>query len=535
MHLTADGRRELYCVDIDLRPLRASEAARERLIHAIEQTGEIVVITDTEGVIQYVNPAFTVVTGYSREEAIGQNPRLLKSGEHDEEYYADLWATITAGRTWHGSFTNRRKDGTLYHEDATISPVTDEAGNIVNYVAVKRDITASLAIEEEKAHLEEQVQQSQKLESIGRLAGGVAHDLNNLLSPILGYSEMLLDETSPGDESRFSLEEIVQASMRARDLVRQLLAFSRKQVLEFKPLDLNAVIENFRKLLRRTIREDVELEFELEPGLPSVSGDVGQIEQMLMNLAVNAQDAMPEGGSLTIATSKVELDEDYAASHEGTAAGTYVQLELRDTGIGMPPDVMNHIFEPFFTTKPVDKGTGLGLATVYGIIKQHGGSINVYSEPGLGTRFRIFLPLAEGMQAAMAEAANIPASTSGDETILLVEDNSQVRKLTHRMLLRHGYNVMIAGSGVEALGLVADYDGPLDLLLTDVIMPAMSGRELYDELAASYPGMKVLYMSGYSYDVIATHGIMEESVNFIEKPFLADSLAVKVRAVLDSR
>jgi PAS domain S-box-containing protein len=518
-------------VVLDQSQRKRAEADRKRLMAAIEQTGEIIVITDPMGTIQYVNPAFTQATGYARQEVLGQTPRLLKSGEHNRSFYADLWKTIARGERWEGRFVNRRKDGTTYIEEATISPVRGQAGNIVNYVAVKRDITEQLRLNEEKAELAAQLNHAQKMESVGRLAGGVAHDLNNLLTPILGYGELLLNDFEGDDARKADVEKIVQAACRARDLVRQLLAFSRKQVLAFEPVDLNKVLDGFEKLLRRTIREDVTIDFILAPTVPLIKGDIGQLEQVIMNLAVNAQDAMPHGGNLTIQTSVVELDQTYVAAHQDLGPGLYVMLGVNDTGCGMDARIRERLFEPFFTTK--EKGTGLGLATVYGIVKQHGGHIWVYSEPGHGTIFKIYLPVAEDPgEPKESSTLEISADWSGTETILLVEDDEQVRNLSHTILKQQGYTVLTAKNGREALATADRHDGPLHLLLTDVVLPDVNGKELFARISAEFPEMKVLYMSGYTDDVIAHHGVLDEGVHFIQKPFSVQFLIARVRKVL---
>jgi len=395
------------------------------------------------------------------------------------------------------------------------------------------DTEKRLAVAEaEREHLEEQFRQAQKLESIGRLAGGVAHDLNNLLSPILGYGELLLLEKTDADRRRESVEQILKAGRRARDLVRQLLAFSRRQTLQFRSLDLNFLLKNFEKLLRRTIREDVVIRTLPADPLPFIKGDMGQLEQVLMNLAVNAQDAMPDGGALTIETGQVELDETYASERDGVTPGPYVRLTVSDTGTGMDQSTLGQLFEPFFTTKEFHEGTGLGLSTVYGIVKQHGGNVWAYSEPGLGSTFKVYLPVST---EALQEEKSTPGSEprGGSETILLVEDNEEVRELTLAILKRNGYPVLVAESGPEALSLLEHHDGPLHLILTDVVMPGMNGRQLFDQVFALYPDAKALYMSGYTRDVIAHRGVIDAGVNFIQKPFSVKLLTTRVREVLD--
>ena len=390
--------------------------------------------------------------------------------------------------------------------------------------------------EMEKSQMEAQFHQAQKMESVGRLAGGVAHDLNNLLSPILGYGEMLLDEFIKGDDRKESVAQIVNAGERARDLVRQLLAFSRKQILELKPIDLNNTVNGFKKLLRRTIREDVDIQFIPATSIPQIRGDVSQLEQVIMNLMVNAQDAMPDGGILTIETAATHLDAGYAAAFHDVAPGYFVMLAVSDTGQGMDAETQTKIFEPFFTTKEKGKGTGLGLATVYGIVRQHGGGIRVHSEPGQGATFKIYLPALETTDCLAQKAPAIPAKDlRGDETILLVEDSKMVRDMAKALLKRQGYTVLVAENGTNALSVLKNHDGPVDLLLTDVVMPGMNGKALFDLIRAKYPDMKVLYMSGYMDHEIAHHGVLDEGMQFIQKPFSVLALAAKVRETLHDR
>ena len=510
------------------------EETQQRLSTAVEQAAESVIITDAEGTILYVNPAFEQITGYAKEKALGQNPRFLKSGEQDAAFYRDLWATISAGRVWHGQFVNRRQDGTLYTEEATISPVRDERGALTHYVAVQRDVT-------EELRLETQLRQAQKMEVVGRLAGGVAHDFNNVLTAVQGYTEIVLDglvsddpqDWPSGREVRADLGEVVKAAERAAGLTRQLLAFSRKQVLQPRVLDLNAVIAGFERMLRRLIGEDVDLVTFLAPELGRVTADPGQIEQVIMNLAVNARDAMPRGGKLTLDTANVVLDDAYAKDHLDVAPGAYVVLALTDTGVGMTEEVREHLFEPFFTTKEEGKGTGLGLATVYGIVKQSGGHVNVYSEPGVGTTFKVYLP-REGGEAEVAERARASiVPLGGTETILVAEDQEAVRALACRVLREHGYTVLESGHPEDALRLASEHGGRIHLLLTDVVMPGMSGRELAERLSPSHPGAAVLYISGYTDNAIVHHGVLDAGTPFLQKPFTPATLARKVREVLD--
>jgi signal transduction histidine kinase len=385
--------------------------------------------------------------------------------------------------------------------------------------------------EAEKENLERQMHQAQKLESIGRIAGGVAHDLNNMLSPIIGYAELLMEELEDDPQQQDRLQQIEQAGHRARDLVGHLLAFSRKQTLAYTCLNLNQTLDRFEKLLRRTIREDIAIAIAPAPDIQTIKGDVGQIEQVIMNLCVNAQDAMPDGGKLTIETAMADLDGRYVADHPSAQEGRYIMLAVSDTGVGMDADTKSQIFEPFFSTKG-EQGTGLGLATVYGIVKQHGGNIWVYSEPGGGTTFKVYLPVAEGIPDEKIGREKPCRDLKGTETILLAEDNVQVRELAADILNRQGYHLMVAKNGSEALNMLESYDGPLDLLFTDVVMPGINGKELFTRLTEKFPNLRVLYMSGYTNDVIAHKGVLDEGIHFLQKPFTVHGLANKVREVL---
>ena len=510
----------------DVTELMTSEDVIRRLTVAVDQSPAAVVVTDTKGRIEYVNRRFTEITGYTSAEVFGKTPRVLQSGITPPEIYKDLWTTITAGREWTGVMQNRRKDGQLYWDSATISPVRDTTGVVTHFVAIKQDVSAQRL-------LEDQFRQAQKMEAVGRLAGGVAHDFNNLLSVITSYSEMVLEDLGPADPRRADLDEIRKAAVAAAGLTRQLLAFSRQQVLQPRVLSPNAVIEGIDKMLRRLIGEDVALTMVLAPDIGSIKADPGQMEQVIMNLAVNARDAMPKGGQLTIATSNIELDSHYAGDHIPVVPGSYVLLAVTDTGSGMDDETKRRLFEPFFTTKEKGKGTGLGLATVYGIVKQSGGFIWVYSELGQGTTFKIYVPrVAE--EPAAAEAPRSPESLRGTETVLLAEDSPGVRSAARQILGRLGYTIVDAPNGAAALDLAANLTGPLDLLVTDVVMPEMSGRQLAERLTAVRPGLKVLYVSGYTDDAVVRHGVLEAGISYLEKPFTPERLARKVREVLDA-
>ncbi len=503
---------------------RKAEATLRRLAQAVNQAAESICIVDPDGRIEYVNPAFERVSGYRSEEVAGQNPRILKSGMQDAAFYRDLWNTITAGNIWSGRIVNKRKDGVLYTEDCTISPVKDEKGAIEHFVAVKRDVSREIA-------MEEQFRQSQRLESVGQLAAGVAHDLNNLLSPIMGYAELLLLDLDPAGKAYGQVGEILKAGERSRDLIRQLLAFGRRQMLELKVTDLRSVVGEMESLLRRMIRENIAIEMTFVESPCNVLIDRGQVKQVLINMALNAQDAMPDGGSLTIEVSHAELDEQYCNAQTGLTPGRYVQLTVSDTGQGMDEETRARIFEPFFTTKG-KLGTGLGLSTVYGIVKQHGGNIWVYSEKGKGTILKTYLPASPegaGRREPPAKAGDL---SRGSETILVVEDNEMVRSLARAILEKQGYRVLVAADGGEALQALAEHAGHIDLLLTDVIMPDMNGKELFARVSRIRPELKVLFMSGYAENVIAHHGVLDEGVSFIQKPFTVLTLTAKVREIL---
>ncbi len=510
----------------DITARKAAETEREHLLTAIDQSSEVIVITDPSGVIQYVNPAFERVTGYTRQEALGQNPRVLKSSKHDATFYRELWLTITSGKTWRGRFVNKRRDGTYYNEEATISPVRDTSSRTVSYVAVKRDIT-------EHIRLEAQLQQAQKMESVGRLAGGVAHDFNNMLSVILGCAELAQCEVAPDHPIFSDLHEIRKAAERSADLTRQLLAFARKQAVATKVLNLNDTVTMMLKMLRRLIGEDIELVWLPGAGDMTVKMDPSQIDQILANLAVNARDAIAGVGKLTIETGNTTFGQASCADHADAAPGEYVTLTVCDSGCGMDAATAEHIFEPFFTTKGIGEGTGLGLSTVYGIVQQNGGRINVASEPGLGTTFKIHLPRHQVPCATLQTEAPSAALSRCHETVLLVEDEQAVLKLGKRMLESLGYRVVTADTPHKALDWAAQHTGEIHLLLTDVIMPAMNGWDLAKRMRLIYPNLKILFMSGYTSNVIVHHEMTAYGAHFIQKPFSQKDLAAKVAEILN--
>jgi PAS domain S-box-containing protein len=519
-------RKVIQCNIRDISARKRAEGERLRLAMIIEQADEMVLVTDTSGAIEYVNPAFEKVTGYTRAEALGRNPRFLKSGAQDEAFYRVMWATIHSGNTWRGRLTNKKKDGTRYWQDSTISRVLDPDGKVTGYVAVNRDVTAVLA-------LEAQYLQAQKMEAVGRLAGGVAHDFNNVLSVILSYAEMLLADLKPDNPIRGDVEEIRKAGNRAADLTRQLLMFSRQQVIDPEVIDLNEVLTNIHKMLQRILGADIDLVSLPAQALGRVRADRSSVEQVLMNLVVNARDAMPTGGKLTIETGNVVLDEGFARAHQGVTPGPHVMLVVTDTGTGIDKATLARIFEPFFTTKEKGKGTGLGLSTVFGIVQQSGGNVWVYSEPGHGTTFKIYLPRVDAPVDAVRPPQR-PTALRGSETVLLVEDDDQVRAVALGILRKNGYQVIEARDASEALVQAEKHTGTIHLLLSDVVMPQMSGPELAKRLGSARPDMKVLCMSGYADDAIVRHGVLEAHFAFIQKPITPDGLATKVREVLSN-
>jgi signal transduction histidine kinase/CheY-like chemotaxis protein len=459
-----------------------------------------------------------------------RDPGLLPARIHPEDRERALAARSGArhdGAPLAAEYRLVGPDGrVIWVHDEAIA-IRDATGTAGYLQGILQDIT-------ERKRLEDQLRQSQRLEAVGKLAGGVAHDFNNVLSVITGYSEMLLQEAGQGERLRSRIQEVLKAAERAARLTRQLLAFSRKQVLQPQVLDLNAVVADMDKMLRRIIGEDVDLVTRLAPALSAVRADQGQVEQVLLNLAVNARDAMPQGGKLTIETADVELDEAYARQHVPTRPGRYVMLAVSDTGSGMDQEILSHIFEPFFTTKEPGKGTGMGLATVYGIVKQSGGYIWAYSEPDNGASFKIYLPLVDDPVDRARAPAPAQPSRAASETILLVEDEEMVRNMLRASLEAEGYRILEAPGPAEALRLSADHGGPIHLLVTDVVMPGMSGREVAGRLAASRPEMRVLYISGYTDEAIVRHGLLERGVEFLQKPFSPSALRRKVREMFEA-
>jgi PAS domain S-box-containing protein len=526
-----NGIKVIQCNIRDITQRRQAEddlRMRDRAIQAVSQG---ILISDSsrpDNPILYASPGFTRLTGYEREEIVGRNCRFLQGAGTAPASIALLRDAIRDGRSCVVELLNYRKDGTSFWNSVAVSPVKGADGSLTHFVGVQTDVTA-------RRQLEAQFLQAQKMEAVGRLAGGVAHDFNNLLSVILSYAEMIGGDLKPDEPMRADIEEIRTASLRATDLTRQLLAFSRQQVLEAKVLNLNEVLGGVEKMIGRLLGADIEVTILPAQGLGNVKADPGQIEQIVMNLAVNARDAMPLGGRLTIETANVDLDADYASAHHDVRPGPYVELAVSDSGTGMDKDTMARIFEPFFTTKDKGKGTGLGLATVFGIVKQSGGHIFVYSEPAKGTAFRIYLPRVGAVVDAPAQVQMVSEPEPIAATILLVEDEEQVRTLARTILRRQGYVVLDAPNGGEALLICEQHGAKIDLLLTDVVLPRMSGRQLAERLGPMRPAMKVLYMSGYTDDAILQHGILDSGVAFLQKPLTPASLTRRVREVLAGR
>jgi len=499
---------------------------RDRAIASFVQGVVITDPTQTDNPIVFVNESFLRITGYEREEVIGKNCRFLQGPDTDQKAVEQVRSALKEERSCLLEMLNYRKDGTSFWNALSISPLHDPDGRVTHFVGVQTDISPFKL-------LQQKFQQSQKMEAMGQLAGGVAHDFNNLLTIIFGYSELLLGMLPSNDPKREAVKAISEAGERAAGLTRQLLFFSRQAVMEPKVLDLNDVVRETEKLLRRMIGEDVLFTAVLDPSISRVKVDASQMGQVLMNLAINARDAMPQGGKLTIQTSSVELDKAYADLRPDFKAGNYVKLTVSDNGCGMKPEVQAHIYEPFFTTKGPGKGTGLGLATVYGIVKQSGGSIDVYTEPGHGTTFKIYLPAVDEPHPFSARDQHSVKVIGGTETILLVEDEDAVRAIALLALQAQGYHVLHAESGRQALRIMEKHQGRIDLIATDVVMPGMNGRELAEKICIQFPGLKVLFMSGYTDDIVIRHGILQADVAFLQKPYTPLALARKIREVLD--
>ena len=525
----ADGTVRFYeGVVRDITEHKRANEERTRLTAAIEQAAETIVITDAQGKIVYANPAFEKTSGHSVAEALGKNPNILRSGKQDAEFYRRMWETLTRGEVWHGHFINKRKDGTLYEEEATISPVRDASGRIVNFIALKLDVTR-------EAQLEHQLRQAQKMEAIGQLAGGVAHDFNNILTAFMMSLSGLQRKQDLDADIREGLQDLETGATRASTLTRQLLMFSRRSVLNVRKLDLNDVVADMLKMLGHLLGEHIDINFEPTDKPPLVKADAGMMEQVLMNLAVNARDAMPKGGQITIAVEAVAINRAQAVAHPERRVGHFICLSVADTGCGMDEATQKRIFEPFFTTKALGKGTGLGLATVYGIVAQHRGWVEVQSQPGQGATFRVFLPAIASSSAAK-ESEKPQRIPTGHETLLLVEDEPDLRQNLAHTLRVWGYRVLEAANGRQALAFWESHAPEIDLLLTDVVMPeGMMGLELAEKLRAEKPHLKVIISSGYSAEMAAQGINSSAGMVHLPKPYSAAVLGRTVRDCLDGK
>ncbi|HEX8345326.1 MAG TPA: PAS domain S-box protein [Actinoplanes sp.] len=532
MYIDPGGQRRLDEADARERAARdAAENHRAVLAAVVEHTDDAVIGASSDGTITAWNRGAERLLGYSAEEAIGRSVSML-AGEHRAGEQADVLARIMRGeRGVYYEAQRVRKDGSPLEVSLNVAPITDTAGTVVGISIVARDITAAKEAAERRRAVEERTNQAQRMESLGRLAGGVAHDFNNLLAIIVNYTEFAVEQSAGNTPALNDLAHVRTAADRAINLTSQLLTFTRGDTVQPQDVDLNAAIAEVQAMLERTIGEHITL-ITVPSATPlSVYADPGQVQQVLLNLAINARDAMPDGGTLVIEANTVVLDGQELNLQPALPAGTYARLLVSDTGQGIPPDVAARIFEPFYTTKPRGQGTGLGLATVYGIVTEAGGSINVYSEPDVGTTFRIHLPLVAGQAG---QATVIPKQTeppTGDgQTVLVVEDEPALARVIARILTNGGYHVVVATNGPEALALDRQQD--FDLLLTDVIMPEMSGRRLAETLHERRPGLPVLYMSGYSNGLLGTTHILDDDIAFIEKPFTARDLLHKVHEVM---
>jgi PAS domain S-box-containing protein len=508
---------------MDVTPMKRAEQSAARLAMAVEQAAETIMITDASGTILDVNPAFETTTGYSREEAIGRNPRMLKSGRHDDAFYQRMWAVLKNGQVWQGRLTNRRKDGRLYDEEVSIAPMRDAGGRTLSFVAVKRDVTR-------QEQMEAQLRRAQRLESIGTLAGGIAHDLNNALAPILMATELLRVEFP--DRAAEDLALVEAGARRGADLVKQLLAFARGAEGERLPVQLRSLLDEMEQLIRSTFPKNIDLRIDCPADLPTILGDATQLHQVLLNLFVNARDAMSDGGTLSLEAGTTNVDGAQEADILKVTPGRYVVLRVTDTGSGIPPDVLDRIFDPFFTTKAPDKGTGLGLATTLGIVKGHGGFIRVYSTPGQGTTFTVYLPVYAGeVDDAVVPAASEAPFRGRGETVLVVDDDASVRDILRRVLTRLNFKVLIASNVTSALREVADHPAEIAAVITDLHMPEQDGMSFARVLRSRLPDAAVIVVSGLvgerERDQFARLGVRA----VLDKPFTQADLVKALRTV----
>jgi PAS domain S-box-containing protein len=530
--ITIDNKKLIYSIDRDITERKHAEKEIARLAALIEQIDAIAMITDINGNIEYVNPAFQTITQYTPDEVIGKNPNIIKSSKHSGSFYQNLWNTIKNGEIWHDIIINKKKDGTLYYEDTLIFPVKDRQNNIINYAAIGRDIT-------HEYKLKQQLQQAQKMETVGTLSGGIAHDFNNLLTVINGHAEMALMKIPKDAKVYNDLLAITKAGKRAEKVTNQLLAFSRKQIHEPTVLQINKTVKNLGKMLRRLIQSNISIKYDLMDNIPNIKADPNQIEQILINLVINARDAIDENKvnntrQIEIKTRSVKLDQKFVNNYPGSKKGNYILISVKDSGIGMDEKIKERVFEPFYTTKETGKGTGLGLSMVYGIIKQNGGSIFIESKPFSGTTFKIFWPATTDISPQSTMNNPINETLAGNESILLVEDDNDVRELVSLALKNFGYYVIEAESGLKAIDYINKNETSIDLMITDIIMPGINGKELALRLNEKISLDRVLFVSGYSQDHLLQNGSLQQGINFLQKPYPIDILIKKVREILDA-
>jgi PAS domain S-box-containing protein len=514
-----------FALITDITERKQTQEERDRLAIAIEQSAESVFITDRDGIIQYINPAFERLTGYSRKDAIGQNPRILKSGKHDALFYKEMWDTLIRGDAWHGRFINKKKDSSFYEADATISPVSDSSGKITNFVSIKRDVTHEI-------ELEKQLIQSQKMEAIGTLAGGIAHDFNNILAAIMGYAGLALIEVPKETRLYDDVQGILHASHRAKDLVQQILTFSRKSEEEKAPVQIRHLVKEALKFLRSSLPTTIEIREEIAGETGIVNANPTQMHQVIMNLCTNASHAMQGRGILEVGLRNVDFDSHSAARYPDIDPGTYLRLTVSDTGEGMTPDVKKRIFEPYFTTKEKGVGTGMGLSVVHGIVKSHEGTITVYSEPGKGSTFHVYIPLIQEEVKSPEIDKDAPIPT-GTEHILFIDDEPALVDMGKQIFERLGYEVTSRTSGVEALELFKAQPDRFDLVITDMTMPNMMGDKLARELMKIRPDIPIIICTGYSERITEEKAKRIGIKAFVMKPLVMKYLANTVRKVLD--
>lgn len=519
-------------ISTDITESRKMYGQLRKLSQAVEQAMVSVIITDTGGNMEFVNPKFLQMTGYSREDTIGRNTRILKSGKTSPETYKNLWDTITAGNAWQGELCNKKKNGEYYWELAQISPMKNEEGTITGYLAINEDISDLKQAHLEQIALKEQLYHAQKLESVGRLAGGVAHDFNNVLMAITGYANLIQMEEEDITTIHNYARKLLDSSDRAVKITQALLTFSRKQASQLKPVDVNDIVTRAEHLLLRLVGEDIKLEKNLAAKNCVVQADSGQIDQVLMNLTANARDAMPDGGTLTIETTVWEPDDEFIKRHGLKNDNPYVVLSVSDTGMGMDEETRKRIFEPFFTTKGIGKGTGLGLAIIHGIAQQHDGMVEVQSTPGKGTTFKVYLPLIQ-LEIDEVVTANVPKPVGGTETILLAEDEDDVRNVVRTICEKAGYTIIEAIDGEDAIQKYKENHGNIHLFVSDVMMPRKNGKAAYDEMLLIAPGMKAVFMSGHTEDIIKRKMSLDKKLHFIAKPISSVEFLQKIRTALD--